>query len=141
MNSRSIRARLLVSAVSALAFGATALAGAKEPVRTVVVNTVDRSASGHLAGARASADAIQYIGCSVHTIDSAPERSDGIFRMAFCYARALNGASAFCTTYDNDVVQMLSTVQGDTRLDFRWDAAGYCTSFVTIQTSTLEPKK
>lgn len=141
MNIRSIHARVLVAAVAALGVSASVMAGAREVTRTVVVNTTERSASGQLGGARASADSTQYIGCSVHSSDSSPAQDGGVFRMAFCYAKDLRGATAFCGTFDPAMIATLSTVQGDSKVDFSWNSNGDCTVITIAQISTLEPKR
>jgi hypothetical protein len=141
MRFRDIQIHAMVAAVAAFGVSATCIAGAREVTRTVVVNTAERSASGQLAGARASGDSTQYIGCSVHSSDSSPSQDGGVFKMAFCYAKDLRGATAFCGTFDPAMIATLATVQGDSKVDFSWNANGDCTVITVAQTSLLEPKR
>lgn len=142
MTIRNCRALVtMLTAVATLGVGASAMAGLRQAVRSVVVNTAESSAQGQLAGARASGDSMQYIGCSVHSSDNLPDQDGGVFRMGFCYARDVRGVSGFCGTFDPAMIATISTVQGDSEVNFSWDSSGDCTVITVAQISTREPKR
>lgn len=118
-------------AIGLAATSATALAGLKINT-TVTVNTVSRFASGALASARNSADAVQYIGCSV--TDSAGAA------FVTCSARSSAGAFAACTSSDVGKVSAASSINSDSYVFFRYDSTGACT-YLSVSTFSYYPTK
>jgi hypothetical protein len=141
MNSRSIKSRVLVVAVAALAASATAVAGYRQTTRTVVVDTAARTAKGQLAGARASTDTTQFITCTVTVSDSLPDQEGGTFSVGNCLARDARGVVGFCATWDSAMLATIATLQGDSNVSFSWATNGSCTAIETSQGSHLEPKR
>jgi hypothetical protein len=141
MMIRNIQVRVLVAAVAALGASASVMAGVRETARTVVVNQTTRFAQGHLAGARASTDGTQYIGCSTWARDDLPNQDGGTYRQGICYATDARGVSAFCMTSDPALLSVIATLQGDSLLNFNWNSSGVCVQVDIRQGSSLEPKR
>lgn len=140
MLSRNIRIRVLVAAVAALGVSASVMAGVRQTFRTVV-NQTTRYAEGQLAGARASGDGNQYIGCSMWAQDPSPDQDGGTTRAGVCYATDSRGISGFCVTSDPALLEVIATVQGDSLVSFNWNANSTCTHIDVRQGSSLEPKR
>jgi hypothetical protein len=102
---------------------------------TVVVQVITgtRTALGSLGSARNSADGVQMIGCAVSAnAGSAPTLS--------CSATDSAGTVGSCVSSDQNLVQVLSSLQGDSWLKFTWDASGNCTFIQVQNNSTYAPK-
>src|SRR5687767_2716680 len=109
MTIRNIQVRGLVAGVAALAVSASVMAGVRSTLRTVVVNQTTRFAEGQLAGARASSDGNQYIGCSTWAKDDLPGQDGGGSRQGICYATDARGVSGFCLTSDPALLAVIAT--------------------------------
>jgi hypothetical protein len=131
----------VVAAVAALGVSASVMAGVRSTTRTVVVNPTTRFAEGQLAGARASVDGNQYIGCSTWAKDELPNQDGGTFRQGICYATDARGVSAFCLTSDPALLAVIATLQGDSLVNFNWNTSGVCIQVDVRQGSSLEPKR
>jgi hypothetical protein len=141
MTIRNIQVRGLVAGVAALAVSASVMAGVRSTLRTVVVNQTTRFAEGQLAGARASSDGNQYIGCSTWAKDDLPGQDGGGSRQGICYATDARGVSGFCLTSDPALLAVIATLQGDSLVNFNWNASGACIQVDVRQGSSLEPKR
>lgn len=140
MKLPSIKARVLVAAVAALGVSATVMAGYRQSVRTVVVDTSARFARGHMAGARASNDGTQLLVCTLTTHDSSPDQVGGTSIYGNCYARDARGVTGFCLTWDPAMIATIAALQNDSTVYFSWASNGSCTSIEVTQGSYLEPK-
>ena len=140
MTIRNIQARVLLAAVAALAASASVMAGVRSINRTVVVNQTTRFAEGQLAGARASTDGWQYIGCNTWATDASPGQEGGASRAGVCYASDARGVSAFCVTSEPALLDVMAAVQGDSWVNFNWNASNTCTNVESRQGSSQEPK-
>lgn len=141
MKIRNIQVGPLLAAVATFGVSASVTAGVRETARTVVVNQTTRFAQGHLAGARASSDGAQYIGCSTWAKDDLPNQDGGTYRQGICYATDARGVSAFCMTSDPALLAVIATLQGDSLVNFNWNASGVCIQVDIRQGSSLEPKR
>lgn len=144
MNVRSLSARMAITLAMSLCFSVTALAGFRQAHRTVNVNQTDRMASGQLAGARASTDTTQQIGCftSVQDYSTAGSSSSGsVVQWGYCVAVATNGTTGFCYSSKPDLIAAMRNLQGDAFLEFYWNSNGECSLIMLTQSSTLEPKR
>jgi hypothetical protein len=116
------------------------MAGYRQSVRTVVVDTGARFARGQIAGARASNDGTQLIVCTLTTHDSLPDEVGGTAIYGNCYARDARGAVGFCLTWDPAMIATMAALQNDSTVYFSWASNGSCTSIEVAQGSYLEPK-
>jgi hypothetical protein len=108
---------------------ATSQAGQKL-TQTVTVNTASRVAYGSLGSARASADTVQFIGCSaLHT------------GATICTAKNSAGTSATCSTTDPAFRSAANSLNGDSRLEFGWNTSGACTYLQVENYSSWAPKQ
>jgi len=133
-----------------LAIGATwitvARAGMKSTI-PVVINSAARSAKGLIGSARNSADATQYIGCSM-------EAADGANPVIKCFASSSGGTVVTCsrTTVNPPIglsvnavelgfLSVASSISNDSYLQFNWDSTGKCTRIFVENSSDDEVKK
>lgn len=84
----------------------------------VGVDTAGRTAYGSMVGARNSADATQYIGCSVVNFGSP---------YALCFARNSAGTNVTCSTTNAGHIDQVAGLNNESYLYFQWDANGVCT--------------
>jgi hypothetical protein len=140
MKLSSIRARVLVMGVAALGVSASVMAGYRQTIRTVVVDSTARYARGHVSGARASGDNTQLITCTLTTHDSSPDQVGGTSVYGNCLARDARGVTGFCLTWDPVMIATMAAVQNDSTIYFSWAANGSCTSIEVAQGSHLERK-
>jgi len=99
----------------------------------VVIDTANRHAKGSLADARASADNLQFIGCSTRT------SSGGVY--VSCSAQDANGVSVTCTSSNSSFVQVVAALASDSTLYMEWDSSGNCTSLTADNYSNNTPKQ
>jgi hypothetical protein len=118
---------LVTAGIAASAFGG------QRGVTNVVINDTLRIARGTVSGARNSLDNVQIMQCS-YGINSASTVS------VVCMARDAAGTARTCITQNPQFVNMAATLQGDSILEFRWDADGRCTSLSIVMSSTSDPK-
>lgn len=104
----------------------------KRQTYPVVVDTSGRSATGVLGTARNTADTVQYIGCTV------TRYADGGVT-GWCGAYTASGVPASCTTDQPALLDTMTQVQGDSYLQFTWNA-GECTKIMVSNYSSFEPK-
>lgn len=140
MKVPGIKTRVLVFAVAALGVSASVMAGYRQTMRTVVVDTSARFARGHLAGARASSDSTQYLVCTLTTHDSSPDEVGGTSIYGNCLARDARGVYGFCLTWDPAMIATMAALQNDSTVYFSWAPNGSCTSIEVAQGSYLERK-
>jgi hypothetical protein len=127
-HSISRKAAQVAGVLLMAAMSVTAAAGAKDP-REVTFDPVKPFARGDLGDARNSADAVQYIGCSVSPA------------YALCYAVNSAGVLHSCSTTDPDMLAAIRSIHGDSHMVFRWDSvSGLCTSFLVYNDSRYAPK-
>lgn len=119
-------------AVTALVAGTTARAGYKVGY-PVQIDTVNRSASGTLGTVRDTTDTAQYIGCNIHA-------SSTTGATIYCTAADAQGVSAACSSSAQSLLQVLTTLQSDSHLAFKWDASGACTYISVDTSSAFTPK-
>lgn len=144
MNVRNSSASKAFTVAMALCFSVSAVAGFRQVNRTITVNQSGRIATGHLAGARVSADTAQQIGCLATIQDfsgGAPELSGTVVEWGYCYAVTTAGNSAFCFSSNPRTVAVIRNLQGDALLEFHWDENGLCTLIQLTEASSLEPKR
>jgi hypothetical protein len=127
-HSISRKAAQVAGVLLMAAMSVTAAAGAKDP-REVTFDQIKPFARGNLGDARNSADAVQYIGCSVYPAS------------ALCVAVNSAGVMHSCSTSDPDMMAAIRSIHGDSYLVFRWDPAnGLCTTILVYNDSRYAPK-
>jgi len=128
MTNKKVKWGLLVAS-SLLACAATA--GTRRSA-TVVIDNINRTATGSLAAVRASADTNQTIGCVIIS-------ENGVLS-ANCLARDILGNTRNCTTSQATHLQAIAALQGDSQLIFTWNALGGCMRIAITNDSTFAPK-
>jgi hypothetical protein len=141
MTIRNMQARMLVAAVAMLGVSASVTAGFRHTNRTVIVNQTTRYAEGQLAGARASSDGTQYIGCNTWARDDLPGQDGGASRHGVCYVSDARGVSAVCVTSEPALLDVIASIQGDSWINFTWNANNACINIESRQASSQEPKR
>ena len=113
----------------------------------VVIDTVNRVASGSLGSARNSGDGVQYIGCwntltgyidnngSIPTTD--PDYRFVVQGGGGCYAVNSNNQPASCSLIPGELPPMAA----DSYVVFSWDANGNCTGLQIWTYSQTSPKQ
>jgi len=114
--------------------GTSAWAGQKDE-RPVFVSVADRLAVGALGSARASADAVQYIGCEIHTF-LAPTLAPQLLCMAVDAA----GRTGVCTSNDERMLEAARHIPSDAYLLFSWDEQGSCVELRVTNASRYAPR-
>ncbi|HET7539504.1 MAG TPA: hypothetical protein VFK05_06525 [Polyangiaceae bacterium] len=124
-----------VVAVS-MVLSAVAWAGYKGSVPTTVSRAADGSgyAYGNLGHARNSANAVEYIFCSVTASAGTTTQSMG------CSAINAAGVAVGCYSYDEKLIRAAAAVGTDGQIYFTWDASSLCKILQVTHGSHLEPK-
>jgi hypothetical protein len=133
MSKFSISKGLLMTA-PLLAVGlaaAWAHAGYKVVV-DVTVNTASRYAFGAMGSARASNGNFQRIGCSTYATSGSTT--------VYCSASNAAGTSAQCRSTSSRHVAAVQSCNGDSLVEFTWDAAGNCIAIDVLNQSYYTPK-
>ena len=125
---------VIVSAGLCLALANVASAGLKQ-TQPVSVDLVNRVASGALGAARNSPDNRQVIGCGVEY--DAVNRKNNVN----CSATDAAGKTGQCATQQAELIQIALGINGDSVVQFFWDAKGSCTNIVVINSSMQDPKQ
>ncbi len=89
----------------------------------VVVDLINRSASGDMWSARYSDQSDSFIGCGVTSVSA--ELGGGQF--AFCQAQDAAGVSVFCAINDPALIESVQAMTSDVVLRFQWNTANECT--------------
>jgi len=132
-----MKMRSLLWGVAALVgFGSSALAGTKY-VEPVWINTSVRSASGSSADTRNTPDTLQYISCAVQGYGAAT----GASSVAVCWAQDAKRTAVSCFTFEPELRQAAAAINGDSEIQFNWDASGHCTMIQATNGSTFAPKQ
>jgi hypothetical protein len=119
--------RILVTAMAAAAFSASAVAGTKSASDVVISDTYGWAYgdAGHVYN---TSDRTQYISCEVRGTNGS------------CSAVDVNGAFRSCYSSEARWVRTMSAVKGDSYIVFYWDANGHCT-YVGVQNDSLTDRK
>jgi hypothetical protein len=132
MNSRFNRGLVAAAAACALSLGA--VAGTKT-IQQVSINDSKSTAVGDLGYVRGTSDDVQYIGCAINGNGSAGGAN------GYCTARNAAGVTRSCSTNVPRWLDIIGSVNGDSRVFFRWDTDGKCTMIVVENSSTWSPKQ
>src|SRR5215510_6046183 len=101
-----------------------ALAGRQNPVTVDIVDTWDpvnevgRTATGTLGGAYNSANNIEYVGCSLHTVVQG--------NYARCFARNAANVYRSCFTWNPAQIDIIREIRSDSQILFQWNEDGSC---------------
>ncbi|WP_437675788.1 hypothetical protein [Sorangium sp. So ce131] len=129
IKQRSFLVGIMLGAMASGAIGVSAVAwaGAKDTSRSGFHVYPDGSGygSGSLGAAWNSANSVERIGCHV---DAVPDLDGELVVSGFCEVTDQTGASAMCVTRDERLIQLMLSVGPSTRVGFRWDPEGWCTS-------------
>jgi hypothetical protein len=114
--------------------GTAAHAGHKESWPTVVVKTGSTGyATGALGTARNSPHS-DYIYCSLYALSN-----QGTVN-AYCVASNPAGVYATCSAASEEQIRAIQAINGDSYIQFYWNANGKCTQVLVGNSSTYEPK-
>lgn len=116
-----------IASMSSLSFAGLRL---DEPV---VVNLVNREASGSIGSARNSGDSVQYIGCAIEADPSTDP-------MVACFAADAADTRVLCTSSSPRIVAAVQAISSLSFLDFQWDSNGNCT-FVYLDSASFNPPR
>jgi len=120
----------LIAAI--LGMSATALAGFKT-FSAIYVDAGAGLAYGSMGYVRASADSVQYIGCTASGYPTYVSMS--------CSARDAAGAFVFCTSTNPNLVTAVSALNSDSSILFTWEpATGQCSVVRATTSSYYQPK-
>lgn len=132
MNSRFVRG--LAAAAAAAVLSLAAHAGGKT-IQQVVVNDAQSSAWGDLGYARNSTDSTQSIGC--YLIGSGVD--GGTY--GICNARNAAGVTRSCSTDASNYLYIITSINSDSFVQFKWNASGKCTMLIVETKSANQPKQ
>jgi hypothetical protein len=119
-----------IGALALAALATSAFAGLKLSY-PVSVDSTSRVAWGSMGSARNSADAVQYIGCSVNT------STTGTY--GICEARSPANSARSCSTTNADMLAAIRMVNEASFIFFTWDANSNCTQVSVVNWSFVEP--
>ncbi|MFP2909043.1 hypothetical protein ACLESD_29175 [Pyxidicoccus sp. 3LFB2] len=94
------------------------------------------AASASLGSTRNSANSVERIGCSVYSYG--PGIGGG--ELMHCSATDRSGTFVNCYTRDPTLVNAARGLDGDSELEFQWNAAGDCIFLRVTDDSEAEPK-
>jgi len=124
---RSDFRRILLTALAAAAFSASAFAGFRSGQQVVIADQYSL-ANGDVGFVHHTSDDVQWIGCL--TAGDA----------GYCLARNQEGVIRSCWSNEARWVNTMRAVNSDSYVLFYWDASGYCT-YVSVQNdSSTMPK-
>lgn len=125
--------KVLLAVVIAILLTDSARAGQKQ-ANAVVIDTTNRVAIGSLGAARNSIDSLQQLACDVTATSTGTT--------AICLAINASGTSASCTvpTGVTSMFDVLKGLNGDSVLEFKYDASGNCTLIAVGNDSVVPPK-
>lgn len=127
---------IAATALASLGLVSVASAGSKANL-TVLINTSPvYSAQGSLGSARASADTVQFIGCTIVTeaYSGAPVTTGS------CSATNAAGTSVSCSTTDPEIIATIATVGINSFIRFTSNTnGGECTSIRVVNSSQWQP--
>jgi hypothetical protein len=133
MNIFRLGRTVTASAAMILLGSAGVLAGTKTSF-PVFVDDVAMTAAGSLGSTRNTADTSSLLGCEVESDNS----GNGSF--GFCSARNAAGTIGVCSTSSPELVAAMRSLNGDSFLEFEWDANGNCTFIEIDNGADLAPK-
>ena len=58
-----------------------------------------------------------------------------------CWARNENGDEAWCTAFSSHLAKSITSISSDSKVTFRYNAAGDCTSITVVQSSEFQDKR
>jgi hypothetical protein len=125
--------RRAVLAIAGMCMATAAYAGMRTTNDTVYIDLTNRMAAGGLGAARNSADTRQYMDCFTFSKLAS-------FDYGYCYATNAANVYASCVTSDAKLVSAIRSVNGDSSVEFHWDASGACTYLLIRNASYLAPK-
>lgn len=129
-----MRVQLVTIGLLALISG-IALAGRVQPAPVVVFVDADGSgqANGNMATARLSANNVEYIGCGVRKSDNG---AGGAAVNGFCQASDAAGVTAYCSTQNADLLDVIENVADYSFVTFAWNSDGRCRT-IGISTQSM----
>jgi hypothetical protein len=119
-----MRIKLLTIGVLALS-SSLALAGRVQqvPVSVTVNASGSGEAHGNMATARASANAVEFIGCGVRKFDNL---AGGANANGFCQASDAAGVTASCSTQNVALLDAMENIADYSFITFSWNDEGIC---------------
>ena len=123
------RTPILIAALACAVVGGTASAGFKLSGPVVISGTL---AFGTVGDARASANTVEYIGCSV-----TGSTTSGL--SATCGARDANSNNKSCSTSDPGLVQVAANVKAFSWIAFTHNTSGQCLTLAVYNYSYYPP--
>lgn len=128
--------RVLVSAACVATLFGTAIAGSVSPF-PVAVDLTARSAEGDMVTARYAGKEIEYIGCGIRKFD---DGAGGATAFGFCQAVDADDERGFCNTFNEDLLDAISSSSAFSFVTFNWDENGTCTRIGFSNQSLYLPK-
>ena len=126
------KSSLITLCVAGLVTASAAWAGLRGGT-LVTLDMANRRAYGSLGNARNSTDINQYIGCKTTASNTGAED-------ATCWAQNAAGTYVTCRTTAPRLVDIARSLNGDSYLEFAWDAASQCTWMIVENDSWYAPK-
>ena len=128
--------RVLVSAASIAALFGAANAGSVQPF-PVDVDLTARSAEGDMVTARYAGKENEFIGCGIRKFD---DGAGGATAFGFCQAEDADGERGSCNTFNEDLLDAISSSASFSFVTFNWDENGTCTRIGFSNQSLYLPK-
>lgn len=116
----------LIAGLSFLSVSSLALAGFVQPAPVDITVNADGSgtARGDMVTARFSDNDVEHIGCGVRLWTFA----DGsLFHYGFCQAEDSDGVNVFCSTENEDLLNIMKATADYSFITFGWNADEECT--------------
>ena len=99
-------------------------------------------AGGTLGGVRNSANTVERLSCTVTRTETTGANGLPVqISQVSCVARDANGVVASCTSVQEKFAAALNGVSNDSLIEFRYNAAGSCTSLTVYESASLERKR
>ena len=113
---------VLISAILAI-FSSIAVAGLVQPA-PILIDEANRFAQGDMWTARTADNDVEFIGCGTRVID---DGAGGTFLFGFCQAGDADEVEAFCSTFNQDLLDAMKSTSDFSFITFSWDENFDCT--------------
>jgi hypothetical protein len=136
-----MRSKYSLSAATAVALilAATATNAGQRTIHEVTIYDDTREAGGSFVDARGSDDRSQAIGCFINIYRPFAGGPGQGAELAFCWAVDANNVFRSCSTRDPRQLELISSLNSESFLAFRWDQIGHCEAIYVRHVSSGKP--
>jgi hypothetical protein len=139
MKTLSMTKTMVLSSLLVLAAGAPAIGGSKftgnGSVAISIASNGSGGATGYLGHIYNGSGSQEFLHCQRSKWDNVD------LPVVLCWARNERGETASCTRQSAHLAKSVSSISSDSKVTFRFDAGGNCTSITVVQSSEYQDKQ